>query len=305
MTSSWPPVSQITYPIWIMQESERSLCWHAGSGSITVVTGQDMNDTTAALAAEYRRDGVISTAILSQTEALTHRRALERAEDELGPLHYIDKVHTVALSPFELATHPHVLDLVEALIGPDILLYNATYIIKEPGAASFVAWHQDLTYWGLEDDDAQVSMWLALAPATIESGCMAMIPGSHLAGRQDHVEDASDENLLLLGQRIEAVDAAAATPYPLAPGEASFHHGWTVHNSGPNTTNDRRIGLNVQYLAPHNRQAGADASALLVRGSDAFGHFGADRAPTTDFEPAAVQAWRDLDAKMKAAFKTQ
>ena len=259
-----------------------------------------MND----LAETYRRDGVISVRVVSEADAARHRAALEHGEAQLGPLHYLDKVHTVMMSPYELATHPAVLDVVESLIGPDILLYNSTYIIKEPGSDAFVAWHQDLTYWGLEDPDAQVSMWLALSPATVESGCMSMIPGSHMSGAVVHVKDATDANVLLMGQRIESVDPSDAIPFPLAPGEASFHHGWTVHASAPNTSTDRRIGLNVQYLAPHSRHVDGEAmTAMLVRGSDTYSHFGSDVAPASDFEPGAVSRWRALDAAMKAGFR--
>lgn len=264
-----------------------------------------MVEDTCTIAQNYADDGVISASILSRVEVPAHRLALERGEGRFGPLHYIDKVHTVMVSPFQLATNSQVLDVVEALIGPDILLYNSTYIIKEPATESFVAWHQDLTYWGLEDDDAQVSMWLALSPATLASGCMSMIPGSHKTGRRHHEEDTSDANVLGLGQRIENVDASASKYYELAPGEASFHHGWTLHTSAPNRSDDRRIGLNVQYLAPHNRQSGQPATALLVRGRDDFHHFGTDLTPTTDFDPSAVERWRDLDAAMKANFKTK
>jgi len=242
---------------------------------------------------------------MSSDKAAQHRAAFEQGEAELGPLHYIDKVHTVMRSPFEIVSDPGVLDVVESMIGPNILLYNSTYIVKEPGAPSFVAWHQDLTYWGLSDPDAQVSMWFALAPATVESGCMSMIPGSHTNGRVDHVEDVSDENLLLLGQRMENVDASAALPYELAPGEASFHHGWTVHASGPNTSTGRRIGLNVQYVAPHNTQTGVPPTATLVRGVDVYGHFETETPAHTDYDPEAVRRWRELDQAMKDSFKTK
>ncbi len=256
------------------------------------------------IAGEYWENGVVSPVpFLSDEEARDHRRRLEEVEAELGPLHYIDKVHTALTSPLELATHPVVLDVVESLIGPDILLYNSTYIIKEPKTDSFVAWHQDLTYWGLLEDDAQVSMWLALSPATDESGCMAMIPGSHRVGRRAHEEDTSDGNLLLLGQRLTDVDPDAGISCSLRPGEASFHHGWTVHTSAPNLSEDRRIGLNVQYLAAHNGHLRGHGSAMLVRGEDRYGHFAADQGAASDLDPAAVEAWRALDAQMKEWFK--
>ena len=131
----------------------------------------------------FWREGFVGPVrVVTATEAAAHRRAMERAEARLGPLHYRDKVHTVLRSAYELAIHPTLLDVVEQCIGSDILLYNATYIVKEPGSASHVSWHQDLTYWGLDDPDAQVSAWLALASATEQSGCMSMVPGSHLGG---------------------------------------------------------------------------------------------------------------------------
>lgn len=263
-----------------------------------------MSLDTKQIAADYWNAGVVSpVSLLSPQVAAEHRRRLEEAEAKIGFLHYLDKVHTVLTSPFELATHPDVLDVVESLIGPDILLYNTNYIIKEPQTESFVAWHQDLTYWGLMEDDAQVSMWLALSPATEESGCMSMISASHATGRRQHEQDTRDENVLLLGQRITDVDADAGMLHPLQPGEASFHHGWTVHTSAPNVSNDRRIGLNVQYLAAHNGNVHGHGSAILVRGEDRHGHFAADHPADADLEPEAVVAWRALDAQMKEWFK--
>jgi hypothetical protein len=82
---------------------------------------------------------------------------------------------------------------------------------------------------------------------------------------------------------------------PLKPGEASFHHGWTLHASMPNHSDDRRIGLNVQYLAAHVRQTKHDHdTAMLVRGEDRFGHWGEDRPARADFEPDAVARWEEL-----------
>ena len=160
------------------------------------------------ISSDYAKDGFVSGLdILTDAEASQHRSALERAESESGPLHYKAKVHTVLRSPYDLATHPRILDVVEALIGPDILLYDVEYIIKEPQSRSHVSWHQDLTYWGLSGD-AQVSLWLALTPATEESGCMRMIPGSHKSGMAQHTTTADSNNVLLQGQTVEGVAEA-------------------------------------------------------------------------------------------------
>ncbi len=247
-------------------------------------------DYSKQLATEYDRNGYVSgIKLLGDAEAKSHRDALERAEQTRGSLHYLAKVHTIFRSPLELATLPAALDIVEQLIGPDILLFNVTYIIKEAGAASHVSWHQDLTYWGLSDDD-QVSMWLALSPATDETGCMKMLPGSHKQGRREHAPTQDEHNVLLQGQTVAGIDERESVLCPLQPGEASFHHGWTLHASTPNAGTDRRIGLNVQYIAPHVRQTKHDMdTTLLVRGEDKFNHYDADIPATADFEPEAVR----------------
>ena len=248
------------------------------------------------LARDYERDGYVSgVPILSGDETARHRKVLEDLEAAEGKLHYKAKLHTVMTSPYEMATHPKVLDVVEALIGPDILLYDVTYIIKEPHTEAHVSWHQDLTFWGLSDD-AQVSMWLALSPATEGSGCMRMIPGSHMDGACDHKLNDDATNVLLQSQTVQGVDEARALMCPLEPGQASFHHGWVLHASMPNRSDDRRIGLNVQFVAPHVRQTKHDLdSAMLVRGTDRFGHFREDIPASSDFDPDAVMRWHELD----------
>jgi ectoine hydroxylase-related dioxygenase (phytanoyl-CoA dioxygenase family) len=244
----------------------------------------------------FTNDGFVSALdIIPSIEATKHRARLEATERKVGNLHYKSKVHTILCSPYELATHPRVLDIVEQLIGPDILLYNVEYIVKESRSPAHVSWHQDLTYWGF-DDDAQVSMWLALSEASAESGCMRMIPGSHAEGRREHVVTHDAANVLLQGQTVQAVDETGATLCALHPGQASFHHGWTLHSSLPNTSDDRRIGLNVQYIAPSMRQTKHDeGSALLVRGEDHFKHFREDQPATSDLDPIAVARHNKLD----------
>lgn len=249
--------------------------------------------SATALGARYWHDGFASSVpVVDADTAREHRRRMEDAEAQIGPLHYQDKMHLILTSAWELATHPALLDAVEACIGPDILLYNSMYVVKEPHSKAKVNWHQDLTYWGLSDSDAQVTAWLALSPATVEAGCMQMLPGSHLAGRADHVtpEQRGDDDVLDFGQYIDGVDPDAATHLPLTAGEMSLHHGWTIHSSMPNRSDDRRIGFNAQYLAPHCRQVMNDQSAVtLVRGVDEYGHFGTEIPATTDLDPEAIE----------------
>ena len=85
----------------------------------------------------------------------------------------------------ELTHMTEVLDEVEKLIGPDILLWSASFFIKDPRSKSYVSWHQDSTYWGLKPLEI-VTAWLALTPSNISNGCMQVIPGSHCRGPTEH-----------------------------------------------------------------------------------------------------------------------
>ena len=248
----------------------------------------------------FERDGYLSgVPILTASEAAAHRRRLERAEASFGPLHYRAKVYTILRSPLQLATHPRVLDTVTALIGPDVLLWNATYIVKEPGTPAHVSWHQDLAYWGLDGED-EVSVWLALSPADETNGCMRMVPGSHRAGRAHHRVTADAQNVLYQGQTVDGVDEAAAVACSLMPGEASFHHGWTLHASGPNRGAARRIGFNAQYIATHMRQTQhARDTAMLVHGVDRFHHFDVDIPASRDLDPGALARQRELERMVR------
>ena len=247
----------------------------------------------------YQRDGYLAPIpVLSQLQAAEHRCQLENVEAEMGSMHYQFKVHTVMRSPYELATNPALLDVVEQLLGPDILLYSTSFIIKEPHTQTHVSWHQDLTYWGLSSDQ-QISAWIALSPATIKSGCMMMIPGSHKHGQREHKTGDDADNVLLSSQHIEDVDTTKARALILQPGEASLHHGWTMHSSMPNRSEDRRIGLNVQYIAPRIRQLKAEQdTALLVRGKDRYNHFEADIPAQCQFDRTAWEKQQALSAQL-------
>jgi ectoine hydroxylase-related dioxygenase (phytanoyl-CoA dioxygenase family) len=255
-----------------------------------------MIQSTREPAATYREVGFYSPlSVLSDNEVAHHMNALRRAERRLGNLHYRPKIHTVFSSPLELATRDVVLDFVEAVLGPDVLLYNATYIIKEAASGSFVSLHQDLTYWGFSGDQL-TSMWLALSPATEASGCMNMVPKSHVDGPREHRSIQDPDNILFQNQTADGVAVTEAMSCPLRPGEASFHHGWTLHSSGPNKSDERRIGLNVQYIASSmSKQKGGRGSALLVRGQDDHRNFEPEHLASYDFESAAIDRHRELE----------
>ena len=232
------------------------------------------------ITADYERDGyVFPLRAFSADEALTYRRELERIEGEHEDTPNLARslgAHCHLVMPFvdEIMRRESVLGPVSALIGPDLLVWGCTFWIKDPQTPHFVSWHQDLTYWGLDAFD-EVTAWIALSPATIESGCMRFVPGSHARDIVAHRDTHAADNLLSRGQEVAVeVDEARAVDVVLAPGEMSLHHGRMFHASNPNRSPDRRIGLAIRYITPQMRQSsGARTVAALVKGEDRFGHF--------------------------------
>jgi non-haem Fe2+, alpha-ketoglutarate-dependent halogenase len=189
----------------------------------------------------------------------------------------------------DLLRDPRILDAVEELIGPDILCWTANFFSKSPGDNTFVSWHQDSTYWGLSTPDV-VTAWVAFTHSTVESGCMRVIPGSHLVNQLPHRDTFAEHNLLSRGQEVAVeVDESKAHDVVLAPGEMSLHHVRIVHGSGINRSTHRRIGFAIRYVATRVRQtAGIRDSATLVRGSDRYNHFDHEPRPRFDFDPDTV-----------------
>ena len=244
---------------------------------------------------QYRLTGQVGpVSILKGNEPKYYRKKLEFAESNVGELfthnpgQYRAKTHLLYTWMDDLVRHPSILDVAESLIGPNILVYHLTCWIKEPKDGSFVSWHQDGTYFNLFPAD-HVTAWISLTDVTIENGCMRMLPGSHLAGQQDHREEKIKGNLLSNGQHIVTnFDDSNAINIIMAAGWASFHHTHIIHSSGPNKSQDRRIGIGISYIPTSVRFVGnGRLPAALVRGEDEYGHFEREQRPKSDFDESA------------------
>ena len=232
------------------------------------------------LAAAYGKDGYFFPYdVTGESDAAALLADLEAAEAEIGNdrarLSLLRSYPSQLLPSFAgLVRHPRLVEAVSAIIGPDVLLWSCGFFIKEAGSKSYVSWHQDLNYWGLDGDD-EVTAWYALTPATVENGCMRFVAGSHRRKDVRHIDTFAPDNLLTRGQEVAVeVDEAAAVNVLLRAGQASFHHGHMFHASGPNTTSSRRLGLAIRYVAPSMKQVSGDRLLVSrVSGDDRYGHF--------------------------------
>ena len=248
------------------------------------------------LAQAYRRDGyVFPFRAMSGTQAAGYRALLEAAESRY-PAHARERVLLAKRPMFllpcvsEIMRLPTILDKVKAVLGPDLLVWGASFFIKEPMSPHYVSWHQDLTYWGL-DDVAEVTAWIALSPATRESGCMRFIAGSHTNEIVPHRDTFAEQNMLTRGQALaDEVDETNAVDVVLRPGEFSLHHGRLFHGSRPNGSDVRRIGLAIRYISPDMRQvSGQKGYAQIAAGEDRHGHFHICEPPRETLAPKDLE----------------
>lgn len=266
---------------------------------------------TSKIAAAYGRDGYFFPYdVTGESEAAALLADLEAAESEIGSdrarLSLLRSYPAQLLPSFAgLIRHPRLIDAVSRIIGPDVLVWSCSFFIKEAGSKSYVSWHQDLNYWGLDGED-EVTAWFALTPATVENGCMRFVAGSHRRKDVPHVDSFAPDNLLTRGQEIAVeVDEAAAVNVLLRAGQASLHHGHMFHASGPNRTNSRRLGVAIRYVAPSMKQVSGERLLVShVSGQDRYGNFEHVPAPAgrllaEDFD----RARRNTDMKRDILYK--
>ena len=254
---------------------------------------------------DYEADGFCSPInVMTESDALDLRRRLEDVEsrfpDVLNP-NQRNNTHLTLSVIDEITHHAVILDAVEDIIGPDILVFGTVLFIKEPGDPGFVSWHQDATYMGLEPHDG-VTAWLALSPSNAESGCMTMLPGSDRDGIRHHTDTFGEDNILTRGQEIEVGMDAGGVDLVLRPGQMSLHNRRVVHSSQPNNSADRRIGVVIQsYLPHHVHQVFGEGFVQWARGASAPSHHTVLRRPSGDMNPNDIAsrnhvnaAWSDI-----------
>jgi non-heme Fe2+,alpha-ketoglutarate-dependent halogenase len=239
---------------------------------------------TAEQVAHYQRDGILfPIPVLSADEAAHFRSEFEAVAARLGgrPVaQSLGHTHTHFRWAYDLATHPRILDALEDVLGPDILVWTVSIFPKYPRDPGFISWHQDGTYWGL-DSTRVTTAWVALTDSTLDNGCMRVVPGSHRQAILPHRDTYAPDNRLSRGQEIEVeVSEDDAVDVVLRAGEMSLHHVNIIHGSNPNPSDGSRIGFAPRFTTPETRQVdGEPPTAVLARGHDRYGHFKLLSAP--------------------------
>lgn len=214
----------------------------------------------------FRVDGHVTLrGLASPDEVAAHRPAIVEAGPrglfDRRPLAERDTYGRAFLQMFNLWTldarvrafvHARRFARVAAeLMGVEgVRLYHDQALFKEPGGG-FTPWHQDQFYWPLATEHT-ITLWLPLVEVTPEMGPMTFASGSHRLGKlcELAIGDASEA---VFSRAVEAHGLACTEAEFFAPGDASFHAGWTLHRAPPNRTERMREVMTIIYFADGTR----------------------------------------------------
>ncbi len=204
------------------------------------------------------------------------------------------KSHLVLKWLNKLARSSSILDHVEAVLGKDILLWNSFIPAKPPHSSGHFGWHQDGTFGPISPLDQTVTVWLALSNVTPTNGGMRMLPGSWQLGQLEHETTYDPESMLRRGQKVLChVDESRVIESSLRPGEASFHGPFTLHGSGPNNSDQWRLGIGLNFVsATVSPNEGFADTATLVRGKANNSGFILESTPIDDLHEEAIEHYK-------------
>lgn len=220
---------------------------------------------------------------------------LERFErqhpDQVGKLY--QGPHHLFTWLYDAVLHPRFAAAASDLLGAAVLCPTTAFRIKEPGAGTYIGWHQDAFY--VTYKPIWMTCLLHFTEQTVENGCVHVIPGSNAWGVLAHEESEDPKNILTRRQRIvEPIDESLAIPIAAKAGQVTIFHHRTVHGSHPNRSSERRINFLIDVVPANARRAGRRESAILLCGSDTFRHFDHEPRPEDDFGPAALKRHREV-----------
>lgn len=176
-----------------------------------------------------------------------------------------DSVHYSDTLLYGLATDPVIGAIASKLTEVSTIRLFDTQLLHKPGRARSgakanvnVGWHQDYTYWKCCAEPTLLTAWVAFDDVYLANGCMQVVPRSNQWGLVN-ISDFFEQNLQKQEEAFQVPAGEKFEPLPLImkAGQISFHHCYTIHGSGSNSTDHPRRSLAIHLLAGENTYVSA------------------------------------------------
>ena len=231
--------------------------------------------------------------------ALLERTIAEGAAMNLDRTSYYGEPHAESAEWLDLCRHPRVLDAVEAVLGPNLILIFSSLFIKRPYDGKPVPWHQDITYWPSIHGSGIITVWLAIDKADASNAAMKVIPRTHGERQVLDTGPAQADAMLSSEVKVTSEMEAGALTLELNQGDLSIHDAYILHASAPNVSPRRRAGYTIRFASADTAWVDTDQHPIpvfLMRGE--AGEHGANYV---DMRPGqAAYASRPSGAAEKA-----
>lgn len=221
--------------------------------------------------------------VLAAEEAAAYRERCDELESALGGKPRTIEVRQMHLHfpwAFDMVTRPAILDVMETLLGPDIVVWATELFAKHPQDANvMIGWHRDRSYMGF-DPDAVLTAWIALSDSVVENGCMQAVPGPARRDGTDLLDNSAPEHRI----PEAAINPARLVNVELQAGEMSVHDSLIVHGSRPNLSSRKRVGFAVRYVRADALPLHGRPPVVLARGKLSGDHFELIGPPERPFD---------------------
>jgi len=193
--------------------------------------------------------------------------AIER--DQLDNANYFSEPHTRDERWLAICRHPQLLDTVQSVLGPNLILIYSSVFIKPPGSIETVPWQQDNSYWPSIQGTDVATVWLAIDDTDRENAAMRVIPGSHTGHRESATLPSGSHEMLSRKISVQPEMEASAVSLEMEAGSVSIHDSYLMHSSESNLSGRRRAGYTMRYCNSETVKVDVEKhpnSIYLVRG---------------------------------------
>jgi non-heme Fe2+,alpha-ketoglutarate-dependent halogenase len=234
---------------------------------------------------------------LRNNKLLEYQEVYKQLESKFSgkiPAFYNAKIHLLVPSLWDLVSYESIISPVRTILGENLLCLGTSFISKSgQDTKKYVAWHQDITYWGLSQPRA-VTVWLALTQSNKKNGCVVVIPRSHQHPVPHVIDNKDQDNMLGRREKLAfSIDEENLVNLELNPGQISLHDGQIIHGSLPNYSGAPRVGFAMRFISSEvSPVVNTVNSATLVAGEN-LGAFKLESRPEAFFHTDALKAHQE------------